>query len=466
MNLKFFGETLLPYFFNKKPQNSIPLWVIKNGNLTKWLEDKPKIYRVWLKSNNFKEKAGKHIFLPKPSGEIAGLIAIVPKKISIWSLADIPVKVKNKYFFIENDISSDEETKLVIGWGLGTYKFSLYKKNNSEYSSLYVSKKVNWDKARRIIAGTFFSRDLVNIPANDLGPNEFESAARDLGKNYGADVDVVIGNNLISSFPTIHTVGAASSRAPRLIDLNWNSNENPEVILIGKSVCFDSGGLDIKSSIGMKKMKKDMGGGAIALGLAYMIMDSNLKVNLRVLLPTVENVIGEKAYKPGDIIKTKSGITVEVGNTDAEGRLILADAITEANKSNPDLIISIATLTGAARIALGAELPAVFSNNKELLNDLNFSCSQEEDYFWQLPLWKNYEKHIESNVADLNNSGNTSFAGAITAALFLQKFIKNKKNFIHIDAYSWNDRVLPGRPVGGEASLLRGLFSFLNKRYS
>ena len=329
-----------------------------------------------------------------------------------------------------------------------------------------MSKKVDWDKARRIIAGTFFSRDLINIPANDLGPEELESAARDLIKNYNAEINIVIGNNLLTDFPSIFKVGAASSREPRLIDINWKNSKYPEVVLIGKSVCFDSGGLDIKSSIGMRKMKKDMGGGSIALGLAYMIMDSNLKVNLRVLLPTVENVIGEKAYKPGDVIRTKSGITVEVGNTDAEGRLVLADAITEANKSDPDLIISIATLTGAARVALGAELPAVFSNNKDLLNQLYISCNEEEDYYWQLPLWKNYEKHIESKIADLNNSGTTSFAGAITAALFLQKFIKNKENFIHIDAYAWNDRVLPGRPVGGEASLLRGLFSFLNKRYS
>ena len=457
---------MLPYFFNKKLKKSIPLWVVKNGNLTKWLESKSKSFEVWLKSNKFKEKAGNYIIVPKPSGEIAGVLAIVPKKVSIWSLADIPLKIKSKFFFIESEISSYEETKLVIGWGLGTYRFSLYKKNNIEFSSLYVSKKVDWDKARRIIAGTFFSRDLINIPANDLGPKDFELAARDLVKNYNADLDVVIGNNLVTDFPCIYTVGAASLREPRLIDISWKNPEYPEVVLIGKSVCFDSGGLDIKSSMGMRKMKKDMGGGAVALGLAFMIMDSGLNVNLRVLLPTVENVIGEKAYKPGDVIRTKSGITVEIGNTDAEGRLILADAITEANKSDPDLIISIATLTGAARVALGAELPAVFSNNKELLNQLNISCNEEEDYYWQLPLWQNYEKHIESNVADLSNSGNTSFAGSITAALFLQKFIKNKNNFIHIDAYAWNDRVLPGRPVGGEASLLRGLFSFLNRRYS
>ena len=457
---------MLPYFFNKKISNSIPLWVVKKGNLIYWLEKRPKIFSNWLDSNNFKEVNGNSIIIPKASGKIAGLLVIVPKKISIWSIADIPIKVKNKNFFIDGNINTEEETKLLVGWGLGTYKFNIYKKKKLEFSSIYVSEKVNWAKARREIAATFFVRDLINLPANDLGPDEFEESAKDLVNNYNAEIKTVIGDDLSANFPAINTVGGASYRSPRLIDIRWKKSNKPKIVLIGKSVCFDSGGLDIKSSIGMRKMKKDMGGGAIALGLAYMIMDAGLNIDLRVLLPTVENVIGEKSYKPGDIIKTKSEITVEIGNTDAEGRLILADAITEANKKNPDLIISIATLTGAARIALGAELPAVFSNNKDLINDLKIISDQQEDHFWQLPLWKDYEKHIDSNVAELNNSGNTSFAGAITAALFLMKFVKNKKNFIHIDAYSWNDRPQAGRPIGGEASLLRGLFSFLYKRYN
>ncbi|PPR79064.1 MAG: putative cytosol aminopeptidase [Alphaproteobacteria bacterium MarineAlpha2_Bin1] len=457
---------MLPYFFDKKVSNSVPLWVVKKGNLNEWLNNNPKNFSTWLKSNDFNEVLGNFLTIPKQSGKIAGVVVIVPKKISIWSIAHIPVKIKNKYFVITGKISSEEETKLLTGWGLGTYRFDKYKKKNFEFSSLYISKKVNWQKAKREIEATFFVRNLVNLPANDLGPGEFEKAAKSLASDYNANIDTVIGNDLLVNFPSINTVGNASNRSPRLIDIKWGKNNKPKVVLIGKSVCFDSGGLDIKSSIGMRKMKKDMGGGAIALGLAYMIMDAGLNIDLRVLLPTVENVIGGKSYKPGDIINTKSGITVEIGNTDAEGRLILADAITEANKKNPDLIISLATLTGAARIALGSELPAVFSNNEDLISELKLNCEKQEDYFWQLPLWKGYEKHIDSNVADLNNSGNTSFAGAITAALFLLKFVKNKRDFVHIDAYSWNDRDQAGRPIGGEASLLRGLFSFLQKRYN
>ncbi len=457
---------MLPYFFDKQISNSIPLWVVKKGNLNDWLSGYPKSFATWLNSNDFKEVNGNFIVIPKPSGKIAGLLVIVPKKISIWSIAEIPPKIKNQCFVITGKITSEEETRLLIGWGLGTYRFDQYKKKNFEFSSIYISKKVDWEKAKREIEATFLVRNLVNTPANDLGPGEFEVSAKNLSNDYNADIETIIGNELSINFPTINTVGEASYRAPRLIDIKWDKKNKPKVVLIGKSVCFDSGGLDIKSSIGMRKMKKDMGGGAIALGLAYMIMDAGLNLDLRVLLPTVENVIGSKAYKPGDIIKTKSGITVEIGNTDAEGRLILADAITEANKRNPDLIISIATLTGAARVALGAELPAVFSNNEELISELKINCENQEDYFWQLPLWKDYEKHIESGVADLSNSGNTSFAGAITAALFLLKFVKNKKDFIHIDAYSWNDRAQAGRPIGGEASLLRGLFSFLQNRYN
>jgi len=457
---------LLPYFIRKKNKNTLPIWVVKNSNLKIWLKDKPEHFSNWLSSNNFKNKVGNSILIPDLQANIAGLLVVVPKKISIWSLAEIPNRIQDKEFYIDSEINMEEEKKLVVGWGLGTYLFSVYKKNNKNYSSLFVSKKVDWVQAKREIEAVFFSRNLINLPANDLGPDEFETTVRDLCEKYKAGLTVISGNKLLKSFPAIYTVGNASSRRPRLINFRWGKNTAPKLVLIGKSVCFDSGGLDIKSSIGMRKMKKDMGGGAIVLGLAKMIMDSGMNIDLRVLLPTVENVIGENAYKPGDIIKTKSGITVEVGNTDAEGRLILADAITEGNKTEPDLMISVATLTGAARVALGTELPALFSSNDELVQDLKTICKHEEDYFWQLPLWKNYENLISSSIADLNNSGSSPFGGAITAALFLQKFVKNKENFIHIDAYAWNDKSAPGRPVGGEASLLRALYYFLHRRYS
>ncbi len=312
-------------------------------------------------------------------------------------------------------------------------------------------------------------RDLVNTPTQDMGPAQLADAAEQLAGSMGADFKVLIGERLLDkNYPAIHAVGraATNNRAPRLIHLSWGEPEHPVLALIGKGVCFDSGGLDIKPASGMLRMKKDMGGAAHALGLAELVMSANLPVRLELLIPAVENSISANAYRPGDVIQTREGLSVEIGNTDAEGRLILADALTRACEMNPDLIIDFATLTGAARVALGPDLPPLFSNNKKLLNSIHTAGDAVQDPLWPMPLYQPYAKALKSKIADLNNvSSGLTGAGAITAALFLQKFVTENTDWVHIDTYAWNDIDRPGRPSGGEALGMRAVFASLQQRY-
>jgi len=317
------------------------------------------------------------------------------------------------------------------------------------------------------IEAAYFVRDLVNTPASDLGPAEIETAARDLAARHDAKLSAVVGDELLSEgLNLIHAVGRGSARAPRLIDMRWGRKEDPKLTLVGKGVVFDTGGLDIKPSSGMILMKKDMGGAAHALGLAHMIMTAGLPLRLRVLVPTVENAISGDAYRPSDIIKSHKGLTVEIGNTDAEGRLILADALSVADAEAPDLIIDMATLTGAARSALGPELPALFTDDDALATELAVAGSAEHDPLWRMPLWQPYAKFLDSPVADINNAGSSSFAGAITAALFLKRFVEQAKSWAHLDIYAWSPSNGPTRSVGGEAQCLRTIFRVLKNRYS
>ena len=309
----------------------------------------------------------------------------------------------------------------------------------------------------------FLARDLINTPSNDMGPAELEQAARAVAEKYGAKISVITGGDLLKNFPLVHAVGRASTRAPRLIDFTWGAG--PKVTLVGKGVCFDTGGLDLKPSSSMLTMKKDMGGAACVLGLAQMIMDAKLPVRLRVLIPAVENSVSGSAYRPGDILKSRKGLTVEIGNTDAEGRLVLADALTEADTEQPDLLLCIATLTGAARAATGMELPPFFTDDEALAADLMHHGMEEHDPMWRLPLWRSYEPAIESPVADLNNAPDYGFAGAITAALFLDRFVTGTKSWAHFDIPAWVDRPKPGRRKGAEANAIRTLYALLSDRY-
>jgi leucyl aminopeptidase len=321
--------------------------------------------------------------------------------------------------------------------------------------------------AERLRAATALARDLINTPANDLNPETLAQAAIELARRYRCRHRQVIGDALLAEkLPAIHAVGRASAVAPRLIDMEWGEASHPRVTLVGKGVCFDTGGLDIKPGASMLLMKKDMGGAAVTLALAQVIMDAKLPVRLRVIIPAVENAISGNAFRPSDVLSTRKGLTVEVGNTDAEGRLILCDALALADEEKPDLLIDMATLTGAARVALGPELPALFSTDDALAAQLVGIGMAQNDPLWQLPLWMSYEDELNSKIADLNNVSPSGFSGAIFGALFLKRFVTEARVWMHLDLYAWNGKERPGRPVGGEAHCVRALFAFLQARYA
>ena len=354
-------------------------------------------------------------------------------------------------------------------WALGAYQFKRYKKSNGDGTRSLA--KLIWppgvDRAAvtRAVDAAILARDLINTPAADMMPTHLADAVKAVGAQFGASVSEIIGDDLLTqNYPMIHAVGRASAVAPRLIDLRWGHDNHPKITLVGKGVCFDTGGLDLKPSSGMALMKKDMGGAATVLGLAQAVMSAKLPVRLRVLIPAVENAVSGYAFRPSDILTTRKGITVEIGNTDAEGRLVLGDALTEAASENPALLIDCATLTGAARTALGPDLPAMFTDDETLATDLLAASRATFDPMWRLPLWTPYRKMIDSKVANINNAGESGFAGAITAALFLKEFAPETVPWAHIDLYAWNKSARPGRPEGGEAYCQRALFDLIAKR--
>jgi leucyl aminopeptidase len=357
-------------------------------------------------------------------------------------------------------------TRAALGWALGTYAFTRYKERKRGFATLALPAAADRGEVERLARGIFLGRDLVNTPAIDMGPAELAAAAEKVAGEAGARFSVVVGDDLLThNYPTIHTVGRASTRAPRLIDIVWGDPDAPKVTLVGKGVCFDSGGLDIKPSSGMKTMKKDMGGAATALGLASAIMDAGLPVRLRVLIPAVENAVSGSAMRPLDVVRTRKGITVEIGNTDAEGRLILCDALAEADSEKPAILIDFATLTGAARVALGPDLPALFSSDDALAADLLAAGTEENDPMWRLPLYAPYRKMLDSKVADINNVSDSGYAGAITAALYLQEFVSKDTPWAHLDLFAWNNGARPGRPEGGEVMTIRAVYAYLRRRF-
>jgi leucyl aminopeptidase len=353
-----------------------------------------------------------------------------------------------------------------LGWALAAYRFTRYRAGEDMQADLVWPSACDRAAVESAALATYLVRDLINTPASDMGPGELAAAARKLGRDFGARCRVVAGPALLrDNYPAIHAVGRASSRAPRLVDLTWGDRRAPKVTLVGKGVCFDSGGLDLKSAQHMKLMKKDMGGAATVLGLARMIMAADLPVRLRVLVPAVENSVSGDAMRPLDVVATRRGLSVEIGNTDAEGRVVLADALSAAAAEKPDLLIDCATLTGAARVALGGELPALFSNHDATAEALLKSAAQASDPLWRLPLWDPYRRHLESPVADLTNAPDEPLAGAITAALFLAEFVDDGIPWVHLDLMAWNTSARPGRPKGGEAMGMRALFGLVENRF-
>ncbi|MGH6735671.1 MAG: leucyl aminopeptidase family protein [Methyloceanibacter sp.] len=352
-----------------------------------------------------------------------------------------------------------------LGFLAGSYRFSRYKSNDDkEVRRLVLPEGASREQVLALAEALYFGRDLINTPANDLGPAELEAAARELANTFGASVKVTEGSSLLSdNFPMIHAVGRASDRPPRLIDLRWGSDHAPKVTVVGKGICFDTGGLDIKSSSAMGLMKKDMGGAASALAFALLVMRAKLPLRLRVLIPAAENAISGNSFRPGDVLASRNGMTVEIGNTDAEGRLVLADAISLADEEAPDYLITLATLTGAARVALGPELPPLYTDDEDFAAKLLTCASAVGDHLWRMPFWAPYDKLLKSSVADLSHISDGPFAGSVTAALFLKRFVKDAKRFAHLDIYAWVPRDQPGRPQGGEPQAARALYQFFRQ---
>ena len=414
--------------------------------------------QTWAKATGFEGKSDSFCLIPNEVGSIERVLVGYDGTISTWTLGSIGAKLPAQQYHLEEQWSAEELEQLALGWWLGQYKFSNYKDKPKEQATLAESESLNIRSLRAACTATHLVRDLINTPANDMGPTQLEAQARALASTHGATIHVIQGDALLDkNFPMIHAVGRASTDEPRLIDLIWGNKDNPKVTLVGKGVCFDSGGLDLKSASGMLKMKKDMGGAAHVLGVASMVMALELPVCLRVLIPAVENSVSGNAMRPLDILRSRKGLTVEVGNTDAEGRLVLADALWEAASEDPDLIIDFATLTGAARVALGTELPALFCNQAKMIGRVLQAGEETHDPLWNLPLHTPYRSLLDSKTADLSNISSGSYGGAITAALFLKEFVKPDITWIHIDVMAWNLRSLPGRPEGGEAMGMRAI---------
>lgn len=448
---------MLPCFLTEKSAQAIPVTFVKVSDYANWLQQQLATTQAWLKTTGMRAEAGERRLVPdaKTNG-VAAVICCVPDKTQFWNAGGLPASLPEGQYYFENGNADD-----AIAWGLGAYQFTRYKKSLRQPAQLIVDK----DKAahiNNIVQSIYCVRDWINTPTDDMGPTELAKVAEELAKQYGAQFKQIVGEELLNqNYASIYTVGRASDDAPRLIDIRWGNPQHKKVTLVGKGVCFDTGGLDLKGAPYMLLMKKDMAGGAHALGLARMIMEAKLPICLRVLIPAVENSISGNAYRPGDIIKSRKGLTIEIGNTDAEGRVILADALAEAVSDNPDLLIDLSTLTGAARVAVGTEISALFSNNDAAANAVIKFGETLSDPIWQLPLFAPYRELLNSTIADINNNASEPYAGAICAALFLKEFVPDHIPWLHFDMMAWNTRAKPGRPQGGEAMALRALFGYL-----
>ncbi|MBX7082018.1 MAG: leucyl aminopeptidase family protein [Nannocystaceae bacterium] len=449
---------------DKPPATAIV--ALERSEQSKWLERQSAFVRNWLASTGFRAEHGKLALVPGRDGKLATVVLGLGDGSEPWDFAAPVGKLPPGRYRLERPLSPERASFAAMAWALASYGFGRYKSRERKPAVLVWPKGADPKHVARTVDAIVHGRDLVNTPASDMGPVELAAAAIALAKRFDARCDVIVGDGLLArNYPTIHAVGRASTRAPRLVDIRWGDASAPRLTLVGKGVCFDSGGLDLKTASGMKLMKKDMGGAASVMALAHMIMDAGLPVQLRVLLPIVENSVAGNAYRPGDVIRTRKGTTVEIGNTDAEGRLILCDALAEADSEDPDLLIDFATLTGAARVALGTDLPALFSTDDGVRDAILAAGVAQHDPLWALPLFAPYRKHLDSPIADLNNVGSVSEGGAITAALFLREFVAKQRRFVHIDTMAWNVSARPGRPAGGEILGVRGVFAALAERY-
>ena len=448
---------------DQKP--AIPLRVISKEELPKLLQVTPSKHANLAKAAGFDASPLSLLVISDEAGKTVEIWVGAPvKNQDAFALGSIASRLpKGNYRYLHNP----EQAYLVaLGWCLELYRYDPFRPSPPKQVTLECPKSVDRAAVLSAANATYLVRDQINSPANLFGPDELEAAAIRLAAHHKAKLKITKGKALAKEFPLIAVVGAASPREPRLIDFTWGKAASPKVTLVGKGVCFDTGGLDIKPSAGMLIMKKDMGGAANILGLAQMIMEAKLNLRLRVLIPAVENSIAGNAFRPGDVFKTRKGLSVEIGNTDAEGRLVLCEALALADEESPELIIDMATLTGAARVALGPDLPPFYTDDADLAASLAKHSSAENDPLWQLPLWQPYAAMIETPIADLNNAGAGGFAGSITAALFLKRFVENAKSYVHFDIYGWTPNAKAGRPKGGEAQAMRAVFAMLKERFA
>jgi leucyl aminopeptidase len=462
-------QTLLP---SDSTLASLPLWLVTEASFAALLQSLPPSQAVWARAQGYAAERHKLLLLPAADGGLGGAVwglgaLRAADELSLWDAAPLPERLPTGNFRLGCALAAHPATQFALGWLLGSYRLTGYRGTAPKppvANALITPQAADAVYAQAAAQAIGFGRDLINAPANQLGPEELAAAAVALCARYGGDSQVRSGDALARDYPLIAAVGAGSARAPRLIDCRWRRPGAPRVTLVGKGVCFDSGGLDLKPPASMLLMKKDMGGAACALALAQLLLELAAPIELRVLIPAVENSVGGGAYRPGDVWRSRKGLTVEIGNTDAEGRLVLADALSDADDDTPDLLIDLATLTGAARTALGPDLPAVFSPNDELTLQLVELGRAHSDPVWPLPLWQGYDDELSSRIADINNVSGSPFAGAVMAALFLKRFVTATPNWLHVDLYAWNPKDRPGRPLGAEAQCVRALYQLIRRR--
>jgi leucyl aminopeptidase len=456
-----------PDFYTDRAAGACPIHAVRAEDLAELLAGLPDAHRAWVRNTGWEATPGTVLALPGGDGSVAAVLAGIGGAEAFWALAAIPGQLPPGAYAFANVADAEELALRALAWGLGQYAFS-----RQAAAKPATPRKLAWpaevgrEAVLSAVDADALLRDLVNAPAAEMGPAELSQSAAALAAASGAEFREVVGEALLAEgLPAIHAVGRASSRPPRLLDLRWGDPGRPRITLVGKGVCFDTGGLNLKAAQGMRNMKKDMGGAAHALGVAKMVMEAGLPVRLRVLIPAVENSVGGNAYRPGDVVATRAGLTVEIGNTDAEGRVVLADALALADEESPELLLDFATLTGAARIALGPDLPALFSTSDELAAALAGSGRDIGDPLWPMPLWAPYGGNLSGGIADLVNVNSDGLAGAVYGALFLQRFVAKAAVWAHLDLFAWNPRGRPGRPEGAVSQGMRAAFSLLARRY-
>jgi leucyl aminopeptidase len=451
--------------FAKKSADAVSIFPIVTREFAQRSAGFAQNVQAWLATSKFEAKSGQICLIANEAGKLVAVYFGIDSLDDYWAFGALPKSLPNGDFKLDDALFSDEQReRIFLSWGLGGYTFDRYKKSECTLSRLLLSDKVNATKLDDMMQSYFLARDLINTPAQDLRPTSYAAIIKKTVEAFSATCKIVDGEQLIKEFPGVYAVGKAGEQQPCLVDVTWGDPSHPKITLVGKGICFDSGGLDIKSAAGMLTMKKDMGGSAIALAIARLVMAQKLPVRLRLILSLAENAISGNSFRPGDILTMRSGKTVEVGNTDAEGRLVLADALALASEEKPDYLIDFATLTGAARVAAGPDIPAFFSNNDELAKSLEHSADESLETVLRLPLYKPYLEFMQSDIADLSNMSNQPWGGAITAAVFLQEFVGKDIPWAHFDVMAANTRDLPGRPKGGEAQALPTVYRFIESQ--